>query len=120
MPQAQAVRLGHAERAPGVRELYARGNNLATNSYELGLAVGNPILGESGLSAEDVLETTDAINMTFRKTGGPLESEVGLFYHDVDDYVFARLQETETETGIPHNFLIYTAADARFAGIDGQ
>lgn len=117
---ALALSLGHTERAPSVRELYARGNNLATNSYELGLAVGNPILGESGLSAEDVLETTDAVNLTFRKTGGPLEFEVGLFYQDVDDYVFARLQETETETGIPHNFLIYTAADARFAGIDGQ
>src|SRR5690606_2611472 len=43
-----------------------------------------------------------------------------LFYQDVDDYVFARLIETETETGVPHNFLIYTAAKARFAGIDGQ
>ncbi|MGK6356566.1 TonB-dependent receptor domain-containing protein [Sphingomonas sp. DT-207] len=117
---AFGLSLGHTERAPSVRELYARGNNLATNSYELGLAVGNPILGESGLSAEDVLETTDAINLTFRKMDGPLEFEVGLFYQNVDDYVFARLQETETETGIPHNFLIYTAADARFAGIDGQ
>lgn len=117
---ALALSLGHTERAPSVRELYARGNNLATNSYELGLAVGNPILGEAGLSAEDVLEKTDAINLTFRKAGGPLEFEVGLFYQSVDDYVFARLQETETETGIPHNFLIYTAADARFAGIDGQ
>ncbi|MGK6319898.1 TonB-dependent receptor domain-containing protein [Sphingomonas sp. DT-204] len=117
---AAALSLGHTERAPSVRELYARGNNLATNSYELGLAVGNPVLEEEGVSAEDVLETTDSINLTFRKTGGPLEFEVGLFYQDIGDYVFARLIETETETGIPHNFLIYTAADARFAGIDGQ
>lgn len=115
-----ALSLGHTERAPSVRELYARGNNLATNSYELGLAVGNPVLGEEGLSAEDILETTDAINLTFRKAGGPFEFEVGLFYQEVDDYVFARLIETETETGVPHDFLIYTAADARFAGIDGQ
>ena len=117
---AAALSLAHTERAPSVRELYARGNNLATNSYELGLAVGNPILEEEGVSAEDVLEATDAINLTFRKTGGPLQFEVGLFYQDVDDYVFARLIETETETGVPHNFLIYTAVDARFAGIDGQ
>ncbi|PSJ36343.1 hypothetical protein C7I55_26945 [Sphingomonas deserti] len=116
---ALGLSLGHTERAPSVRELYARGNNLATNSYELGLAVGNPVLGEQGLAAEDVLETTDAVNLTFRKTGGRFEFEVGLFYQKVDDYVFARLQETETATGIPHNFLIYTAADARFAGIDG-
>ena len=117
---ALALSFGHTERAPSVRELYARGNNLATNSYELGLAVNNPILGEQGLSAEDVLETTDAINLTFRKTAGPLDFEVGLFYQNVDDYVFARLIETETESGIPHHFLIYSAVDARFAGIDGQ
>jgi iron complex outermembrane receptor protein len=117
---ALALSLGHTERAPSVRELYARGNNLATNSYELGLAVDNPILGESGRSAKDVLETTDALNLTFRGTGGALAFEVGLFYQNVDDYVFARLQQTETETGLPHHFLIYTAADARFAGIDGE
>jgi iron complex outermembrane receptor protein len=117
---ALALSLSRTERAPSVRELYARGNNLATNSYELGLAVGNPILGESGLSAEDVLETTDAVNLTFRANSGPLAFEVGLFHQSVDDYVFARLQETETETGVPHNFLIYTAAEARFAGVDGE
>lgn len=117
---AAALSLSRTERAPNVRELYARGNNLATNSYELGLAVGNPLLDQEGVSAEDVLETTDAINLTFRKVGGPLEFEVGLFHQDVDDYVFARLMETETETGVPHHFLIYTAVDARFSGIDGQ
>lgn len=117
---AVALSLGHTERAPGVRELYARGNNLATNSYELGLASSNPILALEGLNAEDVLEATDSINLTFRKAGGALEFEVGVFYQDTSDYVFARLMETETEAGIPHNFLIYTAADARFIGIDGQ
>ncbi|WP_233503747.1 TonB-dependent receptor domain-containing protein [Sphingomonas psychrotolerans] len=117
---ALALSFGHTQRAPSVRELYARGNNLATNSYELGLAVGNPTLDEAGLSAEDVLETTDAINLTLRRTRGPLKFEVGLFYQNVDDYVFARLIETETQTGVPHNFLIYTAATARFAGVDGQ
>ncbi|MGD8177007.1 TonB-dependent receptor plug domain-containing protein [Marinimicrobium sp. ARAG 43.8] len=117
---AAALSFGYTERAPNVRELYARGNNLATNSYELGLAASNPFLEEEGLSADDVLETKESINLTFRKTGGPLEFEVGFFYQDVDDYVFARLIETETETGVPHHFLAYTAADARFAGIDGQ
>uniref|UniRef100_UPI003B3BBCE4 TonB-dependent receptor domain-containing protein n=1 Tax=Sphingomonas sp. TaxID=28214 RepID=UPI003B3BBCE4 len=111
---------GHTERAPSVRELYARGNNLATNSYELGLAANNPVLGDAGLNAEDIMETTDAFNLTLRRTGGPLEFEVGLFRQNVDDYIFARLIETETETGVPHNFLIYTAAEARFTGIDGQ
>lgn len=117
---ALALSLAHTERAPSIRELYARGNNLATNSYELGLAVPNPLLEDAGLTAEDVLETTDAINLTLRKSGGPLAFEIGLFYQDVDDYVFARLIETETEAGRPHDFLVYTAARARFAGIDGE
>lgn len=111
---------GHTERAPGVRELYARGNNLATNSYELGLVAEVDGLQNRGVSAEDILETTDAINLTLRETEGALGFEVGLFYQDVGDYVFARLIETENETGVPHNFLVYTAADALFAGIDGQ
>lgn len=111
---------GHTERAPSVRKLYARANNLATNSYELGLAANNPVLRDAGLNAEDIMERTDAFNLTLRRTGGPLEFEVGLFRQNVDDYIFARLIETETETGVPHDFLIYTAADARFTGIDGQ
>ena len=117
---ALALSLAHTERAPSVRELYARGNNLATNSYELGLVAEIEGFDNRGVSAEDILESTDAINLTFRKTGGPLAFEVGLFYQDVSDYVFARLIETENETGVPQNFLVYTAADARFAGIDGQ
>ncbi|WP_374407986.1 TonB-dependent receptor domain-containing protein [Pelagerythrobacter sp.] len=117
---AVALSLAHTERAPSVRELYARGNNLATNSYELGLAASNPILEDEGLDPEDVLEAVDSVNLTLRKVGGPLEFEVGLFYQDIEDYVFARLIEIEAESGVPHNFLIYTAADARFAGVDGQ
>lgn len=115
-----ALSLSRTERAPNVRELYARGNNLATNSYELGLAVDNAIFRESRRSASDVLESTDAVNLTVRKSGGPLDAEIGLFYQDVSDYVFARLVETERESGVAHHFLAYTAADVRFAGIDGQ
>lgn len=112
--------LGHTERAPNVRELYARGNNLATNSYELGLAVDNPIFKEGKRPVGDVLESTDSVDLTFRKTGGPLDAEIGVFYQDVSDYIFARLIETENATGVAHNFLAYTAANVRFAGIDGQ
>lgn len=115
-----ALSLARSERAPSVRELFAQGNNLATNSYELGLSRTH--YGSSSLPAPttDVMETTKSVDLTFRKTGGPLEFEVGLFYQDVDDYIFARLIETETETGFPHNYLVYTASEATFKGIDGQ
>lgn len=115
-----ALSLARTERAPGVRELYAYGNNLATNSYEVGLAKTSSLSSQLPASRTDLLETTRSVDLTFRKAGGLLEFELGLFYQDIDDYVFARLIEREEESGVPHNLLVYTAADARFAGIDGQ
>lgn len=119
-----ALSLARTERAPTMRELFAFGNNLATNSYELGLLADwefiDPILQESGVHRRDVLERSDTVNLTLRKTGGPVEFEVGLFHQEVDDYVYAHALETETRHGIPHYFLVYTAGKARFTGIDGQ
>ena len=116
-----ALSLARTERAPNVRELYAQGNNLATNSFELGLARTH--WGSATRlppPTTDVMERAKSANLTFRKAGGPLEFEVGLFYQDVDDYIFARLIETETQTGIAHNYLVYVVADATFRGVDGQ
>lgn len=39
--------------------------------------------------ASMVTEAADLINMTFRKVGGPLESEIGVFQLDIKNYVFA-------------------------------
>lgn len=115
-----ALSLAHTERAPNVRELYAYGNSLATNSYEVGLSQTRRASSSFPEARTDVLETAKSVNLTFRKIGAPLEFEVGLFYQDIEDYVFARLIETEIETGVPHHYLIYTAADVKFTGIDGQ
>lgn len=119
-----ALSLARTERAPNMRELFADGSNLATNSYELGLLANqpmvDPVLEAAGLDRGDVLETSNTINLTFRKTGEPLDAEVGLFYQDIAGYVFNHVLETETATGVPHYFLVYTAGDARFFGIDGQ
>ncbi len=115
-----ALSLAHTERPPSVRELYAYGNNLATNSYEVGLSQARRASSSFPESKTDVTEAADSINLTFRKMTGATQYEVGLFYQSVDDYVFARLIETDDETGLPHNYLLYTAADARFVGVDGQ
>lgn len=115
-----ALSLARTQRAPSVRELYAYGNNLATNSYEVGLSQTRRASSQFPLSTTDVMETAKAVNLTIRKTGGPLEFEVGLFYQDIENYIFARHIETETATGVPHHYLVYTAADAKFTGIDGQ
>lgn len=115
-----ALSIGRTQRAPSVRELYAYGNNLATNSYEVGLASSRRASSSFPESRTDVLETTQSADLTFRKTRGPVEFEIGLFHQDIEDYVFARLIETDNETGLPHNYLLYTAADAAFTGLDGQ
>jgi len=119
-----ALSLARTERAPNMRELFAYGNNLATNSYEMGLLADwefiDPILAEAGVFRGDVLEKSNAVNLSFRKVGGPFEFEVGVFHQDVDDYVYTHALETETRNGVAHHFLIYTAGKARFNGIDGQ
>lgn len=115
-----ALSLGRTQRAPSVRELYAYGNNLASNSYEVGLVRSRSASPTFPEGRTDVLETTRSADLTLRKVGGRVEFEVGVFHQDIEDYVFARLIETDSETGVPHNYLLYTAADATFTGIDGQ
>lgn len=115
-----SLSLGRTERAPNVRELYARGFNLATNSFEVGIARTGILPGLLPDPRPAVLETTKSLDLTLRKIGGTTEFEVGLFYQDVDDFIFARLLEEENESGIPARYLIYTAADSRFWGVDGQ
>lgn len=115
-----AASIAHSERAPNIRELYAYGNNLATNSYEVGLSQSSRASSRFPESTTDVMESTDSINLTFRKTRGSIQYEIGLFHQDIEDYIFARLIETDSETGTPHNYLLYVAADATFTGLDGQ
>ena len=115
-----ALNLARTERAPSVRELYALGNNLATNSYEVGLIRTREASSSFPDRQIDVEEENSSIDLTLRKSGGRLEFEVGLYYQNIDNYVFARLIEEERESGIPHRYLMYVSADTTFAGLDGQ
>lgn len=115
-----ALSLARSERAPGVRELYAGSNNLATNSFEVGLLRTGLLGTDFERNPSDTKERATSIDLTFRKTSGRLGFEVGLFYQDIDDYVFARFLEEVNDTGVPQRLLLYTAADARFLGLDGQ
>ncbi|MBK0004819.1 TonB-dependent receptor domain-containing protein [Erwinia sp. S38] len=112
--------LARTERAPSVREYFAYGNNLATNSYEVGLAKTWNASDRLPKPSTEVTEKTKSINVTFRRQRDDIEFEIGLFHQYIDNYVFSRLIETETEGGTPHNYLVYTAADAMFTGVDGQ
>ena len=112
-----SLSVSRSERMPGVREIYASSNSLATNSYETGL-----IKGSGGLQKyPDVIESTKAVNLTLRKASGPTQFEIGLFYQDVDDYVFAKFLDEQTlGSGGLYRYLVYTPVDARFIGLDGQ
>ncbi|RUO33844.1 TonB-dependent receptor domain-containing protein [Aliidiomarina soli] len=115
-----ALSLSRSQRSPSVRELYAQGNNLATNSLEGGLLRANTFSSEFPVY-DDIIETANTINLTFRKKTGPTQFEIGLYSQDIDDYIFANLVEEETlESGALFRYLIYTPADVRFTGIDGQ
>ncbi len=115
-----ALSMARSERAPSVRELYAGSNNLATNSYEIGL-LRTQLLGAGfGSNSPGITERAKSIDLTLRKADGPLGFEVGLFYQDIGDYVFARFLEEENETGVPQRLLLYTASDVRFMGLDGE
>ena len=112
-----AVNLSRSQRAPGLRELFAEGNNLATNSFELGLA-GRSWFVFDELDRPDLIETTRAVDLSLRKTAGATTFEIGVYHRDVGDYVFARLLDRDAVR--QHSFLMYDAADVRFSGVDGQ
>lgn len=98
-----ALSLARSQRAPNTQELFARGIHLATNTYEL----GTPTLGK---------ETAKSVDLTFRKTTGATTFTIGAYHQDFDDYIFAETLDRFED----FRLIRYTAADARFTGIDGE
>ncbi len=70
-----------AGRAPSIEELFASGPHLATNTYEI---------GDAGLESE----LARNLDLFWRKTGGRLTLDLGFFYNDISDFVFAEEQDT--------------------------
>lgn len=74
------VSVTRAERAPAVEELFANGPHLATNTFEIGNA------------ALDT-ETSHNVDVYWHKTAGIWRLDVGLFYNDIAEFIFAREQD---------------------------
>ncbi len=70
-----------AGRAPSIEELFANGPHLATNTYEI---------GDAGLESE----LARNLDLFWRKTAGRLTLDLGFFYNDISDFVFAEEQDT--------------------------
>lgn len=104
-----ALSVAQSQRAPTTQELFSNtsrdysGIHLATNTWEL----GTPDLG---------IETSRAVDLTFRKTTGATTFTVGLYHQEFDDYIYAdTLDQHEA-----FRLVRYTATDATFTGIDGE
>ena len=98
-----ALSLTRSQRAPNAQELYANGVHMATNTYELGTAT----LGK---------ETAKSIDLTFRKKAGATTFTIGAYHQDFDNYIFANTLDRFED----FRLIRYTAADAKFTGIDGE
>jgi len=69
-----------AERAPSLEELFANGPHLATNTFEI---------GDRNLDSE----VSNNFDVYWHKTAGRWQLNVGFFYNDIADFVFAREQD---------------------------
>lgn len=105
-----------SERMPHPQELYARGVHLATNTYECGLLPSALTCGGAGNDAALVTETSNNIELGWRRTAGDLTFALNAFRNSVDNYIFARTLDQYEE----FRLIRYSQADARFHGAEAE
>lgn len=133
----------HAKRAPSAAELFAFGPHIGTQSYEIGYLYEIHTEEEDGHSdleftrAKPSLETSNNIDLSWRKFGGDFGAVVNVFYNQVDDYYYAantgleaafeHAHEEESSSIEDHDeeestlpVYAYTAADAELYGAEVQ
>ncbi|BFM06126.1 TonB-dependent receptor [Halioxenophilus aromaticivorans] len=100
------VSLSRAQRAPSAAELLSFGPHIGTRTYEIGALFLEDLSGdeaEFALSNADIqLETSNNIDLTFRKFEGDLGIVLNLFYNQVDDYYYQRATGLYTEFSHDH------------------
>lgn len=96
------VSLARSTKLPNAEELFSNGPHIATRAFE----IGDPDLKE---------ETSLGVDVTLRKSNGPLTGELTFFTNRFDDYIF------ETATGEERDGLDvfqYVQRDAEFYGAE--
>ncbi len=100
------VALSHAERAPSAAELLSFGPHIGTRAYEVGaLFELHEEDGEAhfALSGTDFnLETSNNIDLTFRKHEGNVGIILNAFFNKVDDYYYQENTGYFAESGHNH------------------
>ena len=121
-----AANLSSSQRAPVIEELYANGPHAATATYE----IGNAALGR---------ERSLNLDVSLRRSGGPLRWKVGAYANRFSNYVYGRgtdengdgiadrvsaanvLENSAADPGAGEfTRLLYAQARARFAGLEGE
>lgn len=101
------VSLSRAERAPSSAELLSFGPHIGTRTYEVGALFNDNISdgeAEFELTDSDIeLETSNNIDLTFRKYEGDVGLIINLFYNQVDDYYYQRATGLFAESGHDHD-----------------
>ncbi len=136
-----ALSLTHAERAPSASELLSFGPHLGTRSYEVGALFD---LHEEGDEAHFELnenpldlETSNNIDLTFRKHEGEFGLILNAFLNRVDNYYYQKATGLYAESGHAHEHdheepveegahedelpvYLFTSADAELYGFEAQ
>ncbi len=79
----------HAKRAPSSAELFSFGPHIGTQTYEVGALYR---LHDEHFHFENIqpsMETSNNIDLSFRKFGGDFGAVFNIFYNQVDDYYYA-------------------------------
>jgi iron complex outermembrane receptor protein len=99
---ALAASVARTERIPTANELYADGPHAATRAFE----IGNPDFG---------LETSLGLDVSLRKTEGPVTGSLTLFANRYDDYIYESFTgEEEDELDVVR----FLQQDAEFRGAE--
>lgn len=100
------VSLSHSQRAPSASELLSFGPHIGTRTYEIGALFAVHEEGDEShfeLSDEDFeLETSNNIDLTFRKHEGSLGIILNAFYNQMNDYYYQSATGLFAEAGHDH------------------
>ncbi|MBU2985647.1 TonB-dependent receptor [Saccharophagus degradans] len=134
-----AISLAHAERAPHASELLSFGPHIGTGSYEIGALF--ELNNTSSEPQFDInrstiqLETSNNIDLTFRKYEGEVGVILNAFYNQVDNYYYQTTTGLYAQSGHNHAHgddeahdvhddelpvYLFKSADAQLYGFEAQ
>lgn len=100
-----ALTLSRATRMPTPEELYANGPHAATFQF---------VIGDTGLDEE----TSDGIDLSFRKRSGRISGEIDFFANDYNGFIYLSPTGEVDDEGTP--IFQYVQSDSQFRGAEAH